>query len=146
MLTPIRTRESFTIGVFVAMGVTVFSRSLLFTEAEMPLYRLKNLLMFFAYLPVLLVEIIKSNVDVARIVLSPTMPIQPQLVRVPIRIKNEVNRVLLGNSITLTPGTLTVEITDEYILVHALTKAAADAMRDSLMTRWVKKMDEALEP
>ncbi|TVR85190.1 MAG: hypothetical protein EA428_16180, partial [Spirochaetaceae bacterium] len=64
LLTPVRTQESFTVGVFVALGVTVFSRSLLFTEAEMPLYRLKNLLMFFAYLPVLLVEVIKSNVDV----------------------------------------------------------------------------------
>ncbi len=146
LLTPNRTPESFSIGILVAMGVTVFSRRILFTEAEMPLYRLRHLLMFLTYLPLLLVEIVKSNIDVARVVLSPIMPIQPQLIKVPIRIRNEVNRVILGNSITLTPGTLTVDITDEYFLVHALTRNAADTMQGNLMIRWVKKMDEGLEP
>ncbi|MCA1755320.1 MAG: Na+/H+ antiporter subunit E [Spirochaeta sp.] len=145
LLAPDRTPESIGIGILVAWGVTVFSKSLLFTGAEMPLYRLENFLMFLGYLVVLIIEIIKSNIDVARIVLSPKMPIQPEFIRVPIRIKNEVNRVILGNSITLTPGTLTVEITDEYCLVHALTKHARDALNDSFVTRWVKRIDEGLE-
>lgn len=145
LLAPNRTPESLAIGILVAWGVTVFSKSLLFTDAEMPLYRLENFLMFLGFLVVLVIEIIKSNIDVARIVLSPSMPIQPEFIRVPIRIKNEVNRVILGNSITLTPGTLTVEITDEYCLVHALTKDAADAMHGSFITRWVKRIDEGLE-
>ncbi len=145
LLSPHHTPESLAVGIFVALGVTLFSRSLLFDQHEMPLYRLENLLMFMGFLVVLVLEVVKSNIEVARIVLSPNMPVEPEFVKVPLKIKNEVNRVILGNSITLTPGTLTVEITDTYCVVHALTKDSAESLRSSFIVRWIKRIDEAHE-
>ncbi len=76
----------------------------------------------------LLVEIVKSNVDVAKIILSPTMPLSPRMVRVKATQTTDVGLVIYANSITLTPGTVTVEIVGDEFLVHAITQAAADGV------------------
>lgn len=68
----------------------------------------------------LLVEIAKSNWAVTRIILSPNMPIRQHLFSVPYTQKSDVAQVVFANSITLTPGTLTVETDLGYFLVHAL--------------------------
>lgn len=73
-----------------------------------------------AYLFWLLVEIAKSNWVVTRIVLSPRMPLRQHLFPVPYSQKSDVGQVIFANSITLTPGTLTVETDLGYFLVHAL--------------------------
>lgn len=68
----------------------------------------------------LLVEIAKSNWAVTKIILSPKMPIRQHLFSVPYTQKSDVAQVVFANSITLTPGTLTVETDLGYFLVHAL--------------------------
>ena len=60
------------------------------------------------YLPWLLVEIVKANVDVAKIILSPSLPIHPHLIRVPASQRSEVGQVMYANSVTLTPGTISL--------------------------------------
>jgi multicomponent Na+:H+ antiporter subunit E len=67
---------------------------------------------------VFLFELIKSNLDVARIVLSPSLPINPGIVEVKTVLKSKMARVLLSNSITLTPGTITVDIKDDTLYIH----------------------------
>ena len=73
----------------------------------------------FAYLFVLAAYIVKANIEVAYRVLHPAMPIRPGIVRVKTRLQNPSSRTALSNSITLTPGTLTVDLHDDgTMMVH----------------------------
>ncbi len=72
------------------------------------------------FLPSLLVAVVRANLAMAAVVLDPRLPIDPQLVRIPAP-EGRLARALLANSITLTPGTLTVEVTDDELVVHTLT-------------------------
>lgn len=73
-------------------------------------------------------EIVKANVDVASRVLSPRLPISPTLIRVEASQKTPLYQAMFANSITLTPGTVTVDLEDGMLLVHALNKEAADEL------------------
>ncbi|WP_045216440.1 Na+/H+ antiporter subunit E [Desulfonatronovibrio magnus] len=68
----------------------------------------------------LVIEIIKSGFFVAYLILHPKMPINPMIVRFQTKLPNPLARVILGNSITLTPGTLTLDIQEDYFTVHAI--------------------------
>jgi len=92
------------------------------------------------YLPWLFWEIAKANVDVARIVLHPRLPISPQLIQVRAGQDDDVGRVIYANSITLTPGTVTIDTEGELITVHALTKEAADGVLSGDMDRRVPRL------
>ncbi|GAB4377398.1 MAG: Na+/H+ antiporter subunit E [Calditrichia bacterium] len=70
------------------------------------------------YIPVFFWHVIKSNLDVAYRVLHPEMPIRPGIVKVKTTLKSEIARTFLANSITLTPGTLTVDCMDQDLYVH----------------------------
>jgi multicomponent Na+:H+ antiporter subunit E len=76
-----------------------------------PLYLLLYLQRFF-------VALIVANLDVARRVLSPSLPIRPAVVEVKTELRSALGRMLLANSITLTPGTLTIDVEDDRLLVH----------------------------
>ena len=71
-----------------------------------------------AYLFVFLAELVKANLDVAFRVLNPALPIRPGIVRVRTRLQSPLARTLLANSITLTPGTITVETRDDEFFIH----------------------------
>lgn len=71
-------------------------------------------------------ELVKSNLNLARIVLSPALPLNPGIVKVQTRLKSRMGRLLLANSITLTPGTLTVELDGEWLYIHWVTVDSAD--------------------
>lgn len=77
-------------------------------------------------------EIYKANISVVRAVMSPEMHISPALVRVPVDRKTDIGAVMFANSITLTPGTVSVDIDDDAILVHALLSdmAVADDFKE----------------
>lgn len=96
---------------------------------------------FIAYLPWLLLEILKSNLVMARIVLSPKMSIQPTLGRYPIPFKTDLGRVIYGNSVTLTPGTVTTQIDKDTIEVHVLVGAGFSTDADDPMVRWVRRVE-----
>lgn len=70
------------------------------------------------YLAYFLVQLALSNLDMARRVLSPRLPLNPGLVEVRTGLKSDLGRMLLANSITLTPGTLTVDMEDDRLLIH----------------------------
>ena len=85
----------------------------------------------------LVMEIVTSALHVARVVLSPKMPLDPSIVRFTSIQPNDAARVILGNSITVTPGTLTLDINGDQFVVHALTKATARALLAGSMQRRV---------
>lgn len=80
-------------------------------------------ILYFLYF---LKELIKSNLRLAAIVLSPSLPVHPGIVKVRTRLKSPMARLLLANSITLTPGTLTVELRDEWLFIHWVTTESTD--------------------
>jgi multicomponent Na+:H+ antiporter subunit E len=83
-------------------------------------------LMAFLYIPYFLKELVKSNLHIARVVLSPALPVNPGIVKVRTRLKSSMGRLILANSITLTPGTLTVELDGEWLYIHWVTVEAVD--------------------
>ena len=86
----------------------------------------KALAYMVAYVFVFLRALVLSNLDVAYRVLHPKLPIDPGIVRVETRLKTPLGRLLLANSITLTPGTITVEMRGKDIYVHWIKVAATD--------------------
>ncbi len=78
----------------------------------------KSLIYMFMYFFVFMWELLKSNIDVALRVINPDLPINPGIVKVKTTLKSPLGRAFLANSITLTPGTLTVEMKDEYFYIH----------------------------
>lgn len=71
-------------------------------------------------------ELVKANLNIARIVLSPSLPIHPAIVKVHTKLRDPVARLLLANSITLTPGTLSVEIRGEHLYIHWVDAPTTD--------------------
>jgi multicomponent Na+:H+ antiporter subunit E len=73
---------------------------------------------FIIYLFIFVWECIKANLDVAYRVLHPAMPIRPGIVKVKTTLKSDLAKTLLANSITMTPGTISVDIIDDYLYIH----------------------------
>ncbi|MBN2746908.1 MAG: Na+/H+ antiporter subunit E [Bacteroidales bacterium] len=70
------------------------------------------------YIFVFLIELIKANIDVTKRILSPTLPINPGVVKVETTLNSKMARLILANSITLTPGTFTIEIHENALYIH----------------------------
>ncbi|MBN1897449.1 MAG: Na+/H+ antiporter subunit E [Spirochaetes bacterium] len=81
---------------------------------------------FLIYIPVFLWECFKANLDVAYRVLHPGLPIKPGIVKVRTRLKTDIAKVFLANSITMTPGTLSIDIIDDYLYIHWINVASRD--------------------
>lgn len=81
---------------------------------------------FIAYIPWLTCQIIQANIYVAYLALSPKMPIDPQILRFRTKLESDISWVTLANSITLTPGTITMDIKNGEFFVHALDRKVAD--------------------
>lgn len=89
----------------------------------------------------LLQEVIKSSLEVARVVLSPSLPIQPELVELVTSEKTDSGRVILGNAITLSPGTVTIDLDEDRLLVHCLTAASAEGLRSREAERRTARLE-----
>lgn len=79
-----------------------------------------------AYIPVFAYQCLKSNIDVALRVLSPGLQIKPGIVKIRTTLKSDIARVFLANSITLTPGTMTVEVKGDVLYIHWIEVGAED--------------------
>ncbi|MBM4298750.1 MAG: cation:proton antiporter [Deltaproteobacteria bacterium] len=88
---------------------------------------------FFSYSLWLLWSIVQSNVEVAYLVLHPKLPIRPGLLSLRTKLRNRTGQIILANSITLTPGTITVDLDDGVYSVHALVPSAAQSLIDAKM-------------
>ena len=91
-------------------------------------------------------EIIKSNVDVSRRILSPSLPIAPAVRWLPANQRTELTRVIYADSITLTPGTLSIDLEDAAVEVHALNEESLDALERGEMDARVCRLDREAAP
>ncbi len=102
------------ISILIVLGLSV--RMKILDSETAPYFHIKAL----GYFVWLFVEIIKANMAVVKAVLSPNMEISPKTTKVPLKQSKDLGRVTFANSITLTPGTIAVEMCEDTILVHAL--------------------------
>ena len=86
-------------------------------SAKLPVQLLKFL---FVYIPVFVWKLILANIDVARRVLTPKIPLKPGIVKVKTNLKGDFGKLVLANSITLTPGTLSLDVIDDAVYVHTV--------------------------
>jgi len=128
-------------GFGSAAAVLVAARRMEVVDREgMPVDILRAVLVYW---PWLFWEIVKSAWTVSKIILDPRLPISPTLVRFRPLQRTPVGLVTHANSITLTPGTITIECDDDEFLVHGLTLASAEGAVASEMDRRVRKLEEA---
>lgn len=125
-----------TLGVISSLLVAQFSHSLLFFGRSRG-SALGRILGLLGYLPWLFYQIVLSSYDVAKIVLHPRMLelIDPQLIRFKTQLKTDLAKVTFAQSITLTPGTITVSIYEDEFTVYALTRAGAEALPGEMEQR-----------
>ena len=117
--------SSLVIGLIVAIiTVLAFHRYLIWDVHK--LLQLKRYFWLMVYLFIFVWECLKANLDVAYRVLHPDLPIKPGIVKVKTRLKTDIARTTLANSITMTPGTITVDIIDDYIYVHWIYVSTLD--------------------
>lgn len=94
------------------------------------------------YIGVLLVEIIKANFAVIRLIMSSKLEPEPTLVHFRKPLRRDAHKVLLANSITLTPGTITVELDGDDYVVHALDKEFAEGIDSSVFVEMIRELEE----
>jgi multicomponent Na+:H+ antiporter subunit E len=135
-----------TLGALSSLLVARMSADLLFFELDKK-GRLGETVRFLAYIPWLIMEIFKSTIHVAWLALHPAMRerIDPRIVTFRTRLKSDMARVALANSITLTPGTITVRVEEDVFTVHALSDKTAAGLPGAMEERIARIFREEAE-
>ncbi len=104
-------------AVSIALVLGLVHRMKIFDEETVPYYKVPKTLLYLVWL---FKEIVKANVEVVKAVMSPDLEVSPTMVKIPASPNTEIGKTVFANSITLTPGTVSVKIDEDEILVHAL--------------------------
>lgn len=130
-------------GVAISLLVFAFICKFMNYSWEKEKLVYKRMPLYLAYLAVLLKEIVLANLSAAKLILSRREVVEPVIVRFKTSLKSEVSKVVLANSITLTPGTITVSLVEDELVVHCLDKSLAEGMEDSVFVKLLEKMEES---
>ena len=135
------TMEICILGILVSAAVFAFLCRFLdySVKKELLLFRLFPL--FVRYLWVLVEEIVKANVCVLKIIVSPELQPEPAVVYFDTRLRSGIARVMLADSITLTPGTITVSLEGNHYCVHCLDRELAQGLEDSVFVELLEEME-----
>jgi multicomponent Na+:H+ antiporter subunit E len=117
--------QSLLTGFIASFLIAILFGNLFVQEAE-KFFQLKRWFWLFCYLLLFIWECIKANFDVAYRVLHPLMPIKPGIVKIRTYLKSDLAKTFLANSITMTPGTLSVDLDGEYLYIHWIYVRATD--------------------
>ena len=98
------------------------------------------------YLPWLFYKIFQSGLHLSKLILHPALPIAPQLISVDSKLRHHAAIVLLGNSITLPPGTITAEVDRNKLIVHALDKASSEDVTSKKIELKIAEIFKDQEP
>jgi len=112
-------------GIILSLIIALYAYRT-FTVEGLKLISPRRLLLMLKYLFIFFIELVKSNIDVALRVLNPKLPINPEIVEFKTSLKSEIARLILANTITLTPGTLTVDMIDDTYYIHWLNSLTSD--------------------
>ena len=98
---------------------------------------------FISYLGWLIWQVIITNIDVAKRIWNPSLPIKPASRKIKVTIKDPLIKTIYANSITLTPGTVTTEVGEDYFIVHALNSEGLDELEEGEMQRRLISLEES---
>lgn len=112
-------------GCVVCLVVSLLAAHI-YSTLGLPPISIKRILFLLLYIIVLFTEVIKANFDVAYRVLHPRMPIKPGIVVIKTSLKSDIAKLVLANSITLTPGTFTLDVIGDELLIHWINVRAED--------------------
>lgn len=130
------------LGIAISLGVSFFNREELVSSKNKTLLHPKKIYHYIIYFLVLCKEIIVANIQVAWIVLNPSMDISPKVVRYKTQLKSKLYQSILANSITLTPGTLTMDLKDSVLTIHCLRNSDITGIKDSKFEQILLKIEE----
>ncbi|WP_421774102.1 Na+/H+ antiporter subunit E [Gracilimonas sp.] len=128
------------ISVSIVMAINYKLKAFSFYEDENDVIKELRFLYMPWYFVWLIWQIIVSGIEVAKILLSPSLPIKTSMVRFKVNYPNPHAKMILGNSITLTPGTLTVDINGDEFIVHAISPASFEGIASDKMPKQVLKL------
>lgn len=136
------TTEILIFGVVIAAAVFWFVCKFMdySLKKEWKLYR--NIGFFIWYVIVLLKEIIKANLDIIPKIYTVEETMEPVIVKFRVNLKTDLARVLLANSITLTPGTITVALEENEYTIHCLDESLAEGLDTSIFVKLLEKYEE----
>ncbi|QZY55283.1 Na+/H+ antiporter subunit E [Crassaminicella profunda] len=134
--------ERLWIGGVISLGVYALNKDLIISNGGKCFQVVKKISCFVTYLFILMKEIVIANFQVAKIVLSPKMNISPEIVKFHSKLKSDFYRTILANSITLTPGTLTVFMEGDELIVHCLKKEYIEDVLNSKFEKILLKIEE----
>lgn len=135
------TLEILAFGVVFAAAIFWFMCKFLDYSPRYELCVARNTIWILTYFVVLIIEIFKSAIAVYKRVYSRKIEIQPQMVFFDVDIESEFLRFVLANSITLTPGTITVDVDGKHFCVHALDYTLAEGIENSVFIKMLKIME-----
>ena len=112
-------------GVILSLTLAFWGYPYLSTQG-LSVFSPKRILSIICYVPIFFYECVKANLDVAYRVVHPKMPIKPGIVAIRTSLKSDVGKLMLANSITLTPGTLTLDVSEEHLFIHWINVESTD--------------------
>ena len=127
-------------GIISSLLVSYMSNDLLIGNGDIKLGFIRTI-RFIRFLPWLLWQIVLANIDLALRTLHPKMPINPMLINFKNNLKTDLGMVILANSITLTPGTVTIDVNENEFLIHVISEKAAQSLISGEMQARVKKIE-----
>lgn len=135
------TLEILVIGMILCAALYAFCCKFLGYSVSRDIRVMKKIPLIFQYVVILIIEILKANRQVLHFIMTPQYQVEPQIVHFTSHLKTETARVILANSITLTPGTITVGLEGNEFYVHCLDKEFAEGMEDSIFVELLEKME-----
>lgn len=131
------------VGVLCTCGIIYYWRTDLYQVEKSMGFSLKQLVLLIKYMFHLAYNVILANISVAKIVLQRKMPLSPGFILVKTKLNHDMTKLIYANSITLTPGTITINLNDDRLLVHAITEDAACDVSNWYMQDKLKEIEEA---
>lgn len=137
------TTEIVVIGTLVALAVFAFFCKFMDYSLKKEMLFYKRALFFLEYLYLLLKEIVKANLAVTHMILTQKEIMEPVIVTFKTKLRTETAKVMLANSITLTPGTITVSLEEDEFVVHCLDKSLAEGIESSSFVEMLERMERS---
>lgn len=129
-------------GIAIAAVMYLFIVKFMGYKPKYDIIIAKKLGLIIKYVAILLVEIVKANWGVIKLTMSSKYEIEPAVVHFRTDLKTDAARVVLANSITLTPGTITVFNQGDLYVVHCLDKSMAEGLDSSIFVEQLRKLEE----
>ncbi|WDC84430.1 Na+/H+ antiporter subunit E [Caloramator sp. mosi_1] len=121
------TSQEFIFGLVLSFFISVLIQ---FYNQNGKRFKIKSLYYLTKYFIVFLIELVKANLNMARIVVTPSLPISPKIYEVKTELKSNIAKALLANSITLTPGTISVDLDEDVMYIHVVEGTKVDDVEE----------------